>query len=69
VPFKLEADRSLCIGAGQCLIAQSNVDLDDEGKVVVLNDGVVAQVDLDDVRDAVSMCPTEALSLREIFSD
>jgi ferredoxin len=63
--LKLEADRSLCIGAGQCLVAASNVTLDESGKVQVLNDGWVADVDRLDVEDAVATCPTKALSLHE----
>ena len=69
MPFKLIADRRLCIGAGQCLIASENVELDDESKVLVLQDGVVSESQLDVVRDAVMMCPAEALALVEVDSD
>jgi ferredoxin len=66
VAFKLEADRGVCIGAGQCLVAATNVTLDDSGKVHVLKDGDVADAELADVEEAVARCPSGALTLHEI---
>lgn len=64
--YKVVADRDTCIGAGQCLVADNVFSVDDEGKVVVYGDGVVAEQDLAAVKDAVTTCPTEALTLVEI---
>jgi len=64
--YKLHADRGACIGAGQCMTARGNVDHDDDGKVVVLNDGAVTEDQLGDVQDAIMTCPVEALSLEEL---
>jgi ferredoxin len=65
MPIKVEADRDQCIGAGQCLIATSVFALDDDGKVVVLNDGIPDENELEVARDAVALCPAEALTLVE----
>lgn len=64
--FKVVADRDCCIGAGQCLVADAVFSVDDTGKVVVHGDGVVAEKDLAAVKDAVTTCPTDALTLLEI---
>ena len=62
--YTLHAERSVCVGAGQCLTARENVDHDEDGKVVVLNDGAVTEEQLGDVQDAVLTCPVEALTLK-----
>ncbi|MGY4099380.1 ferredoxin [Nocardia sp. R16R-3T] len=62
---RISAEKDKCIGAGLCTIAAQHFDLDQSGKVVVLQDGDVADADLDLVADAVSMCPAEALHLRK----
>lgn len=63
--MKVVADRNLCIGAGMCVMTDAAVfDQDDDGIVLVLCDRVP-----DDhqrrVRDAVSLCPSGALSISE----
>lgn len=63
--MKIEADRGVCIGAGNCVLAAEDVfDQDDEALVVVLSDQPS-----DDrapaVRNAVAQCPSGALSLVE----
>jgi ferredoxin len=70
--MKVVADREVCAGSGMCVrTAPGLFDQDDEdGRVVVLvtelrKDKVVA------AREAVSLCPTGALSLEaeEVSSD
>lgn len=64
--MKIEADRERCIGAGMCALTAPEVfDQDAEDGRVVLRtdrprDGVVEAV-----REAVELCPSGALSLRE----
>jgi ferredoxin len=61
---RIAADRDVCIGAGMCvLVAPKLFDQDvDEGLVVVLSDPVAAE-DLSAAEEAVSSCPSGALSL------
>jgi ferredoxin len=63
--MKLIADRTICIGSGQCLTARENLTLGDDGKVMVLNGGTVTDDQLDDVLDATLVCPVDALRLVE----
>lgn len=62
---RIDAETDKCIGAGLCTIAMNHFDLDSSGKVVVLQEGDVAASDLELVSDAVSMCPAEALHLKQ----
>ena len=58
--MKIRADRELCAGTGSCaFLAPGTFDVDDEGKVVIL-DGADPE---EDVRAAVDSCPQRALSL------
>ncbi|MER7012664.1 ferredoxin [Saccharopolyspora sp. NPDC000359] len=64
--MRVIADLDRCVGAGQCVLtAPARFDQDDEdGRVLVL----AAEVDQDGVaavREAVSVCPSQALSLVE----
>jgi ferredoxin len=61
----VKADRNLCIGAGQCLLASGLFELDGDGKVYVHKDGVVSVEELEAVQDAVALCPVEALTLEQ----
>ncbi|MGQ4600690.1 ferredoxin [Nocardia sp. R6R-6] len=61
---KLVADKARCIGAAACL-GSSILDLDDNGKIEVLNDGVVPEEERSDIEDAVAFCPVTALRLEE----
>ena len=61
----IKADRDLCIGAGLCSVAPGHFEVDDTGKVVVLDERAVDGEDLELVEDAVALCPAEALSLVE----
>ena len=61
--MKVSADRDLCIQAGNCVMSADAVfDQDDDGVVVVLVDDVPDE-ELDHVRDAVKLCPAQALRL------
>jgi ferredoxin len=58
---KISADRDVCISAGNCVMAAGTVfDQDDDGIVVVLVDEV-PDCEEDHVREAVKLCPSEAL--------
>jgi ferredoxin len=60
---KVEADRDLCISAGNCVMSAPAVfDQDDDG-IVVLLVADVPEGEVAHVRDAVKLCPAEALRL------
>jgi ferredoxin len=60
---KVEADRDVCIQAGNCVMsADSLFDQDDDGIVVVLVDDVPADEE-DKAREAVRLCPSQALKI------
>jgi ferredoxin len=62
---KVEADRDVCIQAGNCvMVADSLFDQDDDGIVVVLVDDV-PEDESDHAREAVKLCPSQALKLTE----
>lgn len=59
------ADRDVCIGAGMCVMtAEAVFDQDDDALVVVLTDEVPAD-EQQRVGNAVRLCPSGALSLRD----
>jgi ferredoxin len=63
--MKIEADRDVCIGAGNCVLAAEDVfDQDDEALVVVLEDQP-SDDQAAAVRNAVAQCPSGALGLVE----
>ena len=60
---KVQADRDVCISAGNCVMAADAVfDQDDDGIVVVLVDEV-PEGEQDHVREAVRLCPSQALQV------
>ncbi len=60
---KIEADRELCIGAGNCVLsAEAVFDQDDDGIVVLLAEEV-PDGEEERVREAVKLCPSGALKL------
>ncbi len=70
--MRVQADRDVCISAGNCVMAAAAVfDQDDDGIVVVLVDadggavqtGEVPDDQLDNVAEAVKLCPSQALRL------
>jgi len=58
---RISADRDVCISAGNCVMAAGAVfDQDDDGIVVLLVDEV-PEGEEDHAREAVKLCPSEAL--------
>ena len=61
--MKISADRDVCIQAGNCvMVADAIFDQDDDGIVVVLVDEVPADEE-DHAREAVKLCPSQALKV------
>ncbi|MEU8141374.1 (4Fe-4S)-binding protein [Nonomuraea sp. NPDC048901] len=61
--MRIKADTGLCVGSGQCVLAEPAVfDQDDDGIVALLtdhpDDKTAAQA-----REAVILCPSRALSI------
>jgi ferredoxin len=60
---KVHADRDVCIQAGNCVMAADNLfDQDDDGIVVVLADDIPDD-EQDRAREAVKLCPSQALTI------
>ncbi len=63
--MRVQADRDVCIQAGNCvMVADSLFDQDDDGIVVVLVDEVPAD-EQDKAREAVRLCPSQALTITQ----
>ena len=63
VPMKIEADREVCIAAGNCVLsAEAVFDQDDDGIVLLLAEEV-PEGEEERVREAVKLCPSGALRL------
>jgi ferredoxin len=61
--MRVQADRDVCIQAGNCVMAADAVfDQDDDGIVVVLVDEIPDD-QLEHAREAVKLCPSQALRL------
>jgi ferredoxin len=62
---KVHADRDVCIQAGNCVMVADNLfDQDDDGIVVVLVDDIHADEE-DKAREAVKLCPSQALTITQ----
>jgi ferredoxin len=62
---KLQADRDICIQSGNCVMISDDLfDQDDDGIVVVLV-GEVPEDEQDNAREAVKMCPSQALQIAD----
>jgi ferredoxin len=62
---KVSADRDVCISAGNCVMSASAVfDQDEDGIVVVLVDEV-PEGEEDRAREAVKLCPSQALRISD----
>jgi ferredoxin len=60
---RIEVDRDRCVGSGACeALAPEVFEVDDDGALLV-HRPEPTEDELPDVRDAVSACPTRALSL------
>ncbi len=63
--MQITADRTACVGAGQCaLVAGELFDQDDDGLVLLLEPHPDA-ADETAARRAVSLCPARAISVSE----
>ena len=62
--MRIVANKDVCVGAGQCVLTDPEVfdQSEDDGTVIVLVD---TPADLAKARDAVKICPSQALSLVE----
>jgi ferredoxin len=62
--MRIVADTGKCVGAGQCVLTDPDVfdQSEDDGTVVVL---VQRPAELDKAREAVHVCPSQALSLTD----
>lgn len=62
----IEVDRERCIGAGMCALTAPDVfdQSDDDGRVLVRDERMVSHPAAD-IRQAVRLCPSGALSLKE----
>ena len=59
--MRVEVDRDLCVGSGNCVqLSGGAIDLDDEGVATVVN-GESASVDK--LRQAELACPTGAIAV------
>jgi ferredoxin len=62
---RVHADREVCIQAGNCVMVADNLfDQDDDGIVVVLVDDV-PHGEEDKAREAVKLCPSQALRIAD----
>ncbi|NUS12574.1 MAG: ferredoxin [Streptomyces sp.] len=60
---KLDADK--CVASGQCVLAAMDVfDQDDDGIAILLEDRPAPEL-LDDVEEAIAVCPAAAIRLVE----
>ena len=61
--MKITADRDVCISAGNCvMVAGAVFDQDEDGIVVMLVDDV-PEDEQDRAREAVKLCPSQALRI------
>jgi ferredoxin len=63
--MKVDVNRDVCIGSGQCVLtAEMAFDQDDYGVVVLTNDSP-EEADHELVRRAATLCPVNAIRLTE----
>lgn len=66
VSLHIDANRATCIGSGQCVFADPDAfDQDDDGWVVVLQADPGSPEAVARAREAVTVCPSRSLALRE----
>jgi ferredoxin len=62
---KVQADRDVCISAGNCvMVADAVFDQDEDGIVVVLVEDV-PEGEQEHAREAVRLCPSQALRIAD----
>ncbi|EOD69287.1 ferredoxin [Amycolatopsis vancoresmycina] len=64
--MKIIADTGKCVGAGQCVLTEPILfdQSEDDGTVIVLDDQPEGDL-VEKAREAVHVCPSQALSLQE----
>jgi ferredoxin len=64
--MRIVTDTARCVGAGQCALTEPSVfdQSDEDGTVVLLTDRVEGDK-LENAREAVDLCPSQAISLEE----
>ncbi|MDH6220458.1 ferredoxin [Streptomyces sp. NPDC001002] len=63
--MKVELEADKCVASGQCVVAAMDVfDQDDDGIAILLEETPAPEL-LDDVREAVAVCPAAAIRLVE----
>ena len=64
IRVRVELDEPKCVASGQCVVAAPDVfDQRDEDGVAVVLEQRPSQDQLDEVREAVAVCPAAALRL------
>ncbi|WP_409330561.1 ferredoxin [Trujillonella humicola] len=62
--MRIEADRDMCIGAGQCVLAAPDLfDQDEDDGLVVLLDPAPDAAHADAARAAAAACPASVLTV------
>jgi ferredoxin len=64
--MKIIADTGKCVGAGQCVLTEPTLfdQSEEDGTVIVLDDQPQGDL-VEKAREAVHVCPSQALSLQE----
>jgi ferredoxin len=64
--MKIIADTSKCVGAGQCVLTELKLfdQSEDDATIIVLNETPEGEL-VEKAREAVHVCPSQALSLEE----
>ncbi|WP_432985497.1 ferredoxin [Dactylosporangium sp. CA-233914] len=64
--MKIIVDTSKCVGAGQCVLTEPALfdQSKDDGTIVVLNETPEGEL-VEKAREAVHVCPSQAISLEE----
>ncbi|ADJ42693.1 ferredoxin [Amycolatopsis mediterranei S699] len=64
--MKIIADTGKCVGAGQCVLTEPSLfdQSEEDGTVIVLDDQPQGEL-VEKAREAVHVCPSQALSLQE----
>ncbi|MFE0254713.1 ferredoxin [Streptomyces sp. NPDC059010] len=61
--MKVELEADKCVASGQCVLAAMEVfDQDDDGIAILLEEQV-GEDQLDDVKEAIAVCPAAAIRL------
>jgi len=64
--MEIHANRSTCIGAGQCVFTDPGTfDQDDNGLVVVVRSEPASSDEIARAREAVDLCPSRSLAIVE----